>query len=251
MKTMPTNVPSDTLVTPLPANAVPSLEDLYRLTAQNTRVVVRGVDWAYYKRLSEVIGESSGIQLAYDGKDLELMVPGPLHDDYGKFAGYLVEIVAEELVIPWRSMATTGWERPEVERAIQADDCFYFRPEKIAQASQARKRKSNSIADYPNPDLAIEVDISPSKIDRPGVYSTLRVMEVWRFEIDTVQIDRLKEDGTYESVDASGFLPIRADEIVRWVIEEDTSNVAGWKQRLRAWVRAELATRIDARGPEV
>jgi Uma2 family endonuclease len=244
VKTMPTtpNVPSDTLVTPLPANAVPTLDDLYRLTAQNKWVVVRGVDWAYYERLSEVVGESR-IRIAFDGNDLEIMVPGPLQSDYGTFAGYLVDAIAEELAIPFRSMGTTTWQRPEVKRAVEADDCFYFVPEKIAQAVAALKQKSNDVADYPNPDLAIEIDISPSKIDRLGIYAALRVVEVWRFDTDTVKIDRLKDDGSYESAEASGFLPIRADEIVRWVIEEDSSDVSGWEQRLRAWVRAELATR--------
>ncbi len=148
-------------------------------------------------------------------------------------------------------MSRTTWERPEVKRAVEADDCFYFRPEKIAQAVAALKRKSNDVAEYPNPDLGIEIDISPSKIDRPGIYAALRVMEVWRFDTDTVKIDRLKEDGLYESVEASGFLPIRADEIVRWVFEEDTSDPADWEQRLRAWVRGELAARIAARAPAV
>ena len=38
----------------------------------------------------------------------------------------------------------------------------------------------------PNPDLAIEVDISPPKVDRPGIYAALKVMEVWRFTDSSV-----------------------------------------------------------------
>ena len=108
MKTIPTtpNVPSDTLVTPLPANAVPSLDDLYRLTAQNKRVVVRGVDWSYYKRLSEVVGENGGIRLAFDGKDLEIMVPVRCTKTIREVRGETGEVIAKELAIPFRSMAT-------------------------------------------------------------------------------------------------------------------------------------------------
>ena len=36
-------------------------------------------------------------------------------------------------------------------------------------------RGSNDVADYPNPDLAIEVDISPSQLDRPEIYAKLQV----------------------------------------------------------------------------
>jgi hypothetical protein len=33
-------------------------------------------------------------------------------------------------------------------------------------------------ADCPRPDLAVEVDISPSQIDRPGIHGALNVTEV-------------------------------------------------------------------------
>ena len=245
METLPTTpaVSSDTLATPLPANAVPSLDDLYHLTQRNNRVVIRGVDWAYYRRLLQVVGERRGIRLAYDGKDLEIMSPGPVHENVAELSGVLVRVVAVELSIPTRNLASTTWERPEVERGIEADRCFYFRPEKLAQAAAALKRKSNDVADYPNPDMAVEVDLSPPKVDRPGIYAALRVTEVWRFGANTLTIDRLKEDGSYESVDVSGFLPIRVDEVVRWVLEEDSSDPSDWESRLREWVRTELATR--------
>jgi Uma2 family endonuclease len=104
-------------------------------------------------------------------------------------------------------------------------------------------KHSKDIADYPNPDLAIEVDISRPKIDRPGIYAALGVAEVWRFGDDQLVIERLSEDGTFVAVDTSGFLPIRAEEIVRWVVKEDISDESARARRLRAWVQAELVTR--------
>ena len=102
------------------------------------------------------------------------------------------------------------------------------------------------MADYPNPDLAIEVDLSPSKIDRPGIYAALRVAEVWRFDGKRreIVIERLTDDGTYQPVDGSGFLPVRAEEVGRWVLEEDSRDGSPWARGLRAWVRAELAPRL-------
>ena len=96
------------------------------------------------------------------------------------------------------------------------------------------------------PDLGIEVDISPSKIDRPGIYAALKVSEVWRFdgESEEVVIERLGEDGSFHPVEGSTFLPIRAKEVRRWVVEEDSSDESAWARRLRAWVRAELAPRL-------
>jgi hypothetical protein len=99
---------------------------------------------------------------------------------------------------------------------------------------------------YPNPDLGIEVDISPPEIDRPGIYAALRVPEVWRSLGPEVIIERLTDDGTYQPVEQSIFLPVRAEEIRRWVFEEDSSDESAWARRLRARVRAEVALR--ARG---
>ena len=44
---------------------------------------------------------------------------------------------------------------------------------------------------FPSPDLAIEIDISPPKVDRPGIYAALGVAEVWRFDGDVAVIERL------------------------------------------------------------
>ena len=77
----------------------------------------------------------------------------------------------------------------------------------------ARLSGSNDVADYPNPDLAIEVDISPPEIDRAGIYAALMVSEVWRFDGQQVHIDRLNAEGKYEAVEASGFLPVTAEDI--------------------------------------
>ncbi len=50
----------------------------------------------------------------------------------------------------------------------------YFTAKKLAADAKSRARKSNKVADYPNPDLAIEIDISPSEVDRPAIYAALQ-----------------------------------------------------------------------------
>ena len=212
------------------------------------RVVIRDVDWAFYEQLVDSIPEDANLHVNYDGKDLEIMSPSALHDGDKKLLGQLVEAVAQELEIPYQGFGQTTWKRPEVGRGLEADECYDFAPEKIAAATAAKSRRSRNIADYPNPDLAIEFDISPSKIDRPGIYAALQVSEVWRLgrlegEIGQVIIERLGEEGSYHAVEASELLPIGAEEIRRWVIEEDSSDQSAWGRRLRAWARVELASR--------
>ncbi len=216
---------------PGPGARVPSLDRLYELTAvPDRRVVFRGVDWAFYEELVDSIPESSNIHVDYDGRDLEVMAIGPDHEDVKYYLGQFVSLVAAVMEIPCRGLGQTTWKRPMIARGLEADQCYFFQQEKLAVV--AGLCRSPKIAHYPNPDLAIEVNISRPQVDRAGIYAALRVAEVWRFEAEQIIIERLTPAGTYAPVDSSGFLPVRAEEIWRWVVEEDTSDKSAWIRRL-------------------
>jgi hypothetical protein len=89
----------------------------------------------------------------------------------------------------------------------------------------------------------MEVDISSPQADRRAIYAALRVAELWIFDGEALLIERLGEDGRYHAVKASGFLPVRAEEIERWLLHEDHRNQLAWKQRIRAWARKTLRKR--------
>jgi Uma2 family endonuclease len=207
------------------------------------RIVIRGVDWEIYDKLSDAVSEGQHVRMAYDGKDLEIMTTGNVHEHYKDFFGQFVSEVATELSIPRLPAGETTWKRPEIARGLEADQCYYFQPDKLAADAAALKRRSRNIDDYPNPDLAIEIDISPSQIDRPAIYAALRVAEVWRFDGKVLVIEQLRPDGSYVAIESSQYLPIQADEILRWIAVEDSVNRTAWERRLRDWIRAELLGR--------
>lgn len=245
---MPTTPTTDPMVPAEPSlgqpsvPAVPTLEEIGRLKPGERRVF-RGVDWGYYLRLHEVVGERRWLRIAFDGRDLEIMPIGGFHDFVRDFSFRFIELVTEELEISSTSLGSTTWMRPEIQRGIEADECYFFAQEKLTMIAEAIARAAKDIAAYPNPDLAIEVDISEPQVDRPGIYAALRVPEIWRFRESEVIIERLTDEGTYTDAGRSAFLPIRADEVARWVLREDRSNMLDWKRRLRAWVGAELMNR--------
>jgi hypothetical protein len=107
----------------------------------------------------------------------------------------------------------------------------------------ALARRSRKLKDYPNPDLAVEVDISRPKIDRQGIYAALQVSEVWRVFDEHVSIEHLQSEGTYAPAVGSRFLYVTSDEVVRWVLREEARGGVSWKQRLREWVRSEIVPR--------
>jgi len=240
--TPPSVVPSSS--PELPPRSIPSLDELYAWTSEpDHRVVIPNRDWAYYEQLVDSIPEGASIHVDYDGKDVEIMGKGRKHERIKELLGYFVRVLTEEIEKPCKSLGETTWKRPELARGLEADQCYYFLPEKLTADAVAQANDSDDIADYPSPDLAIEVDISPPLIDRAGIYVALRVTEVWRFDGERVVVERLVNDVNYQRAEVSGFLPVRDQEITRWVIGEDSRDESAWARRLRAWVRAELVGR--------
>lgn len=208
------------------------------LILPDQKITLYGVDWPTYLRLVEIIGDRP-IRKAINRGVLELMSPGPIHEDYKGLLNSLVEILAEESEIPELGLGSTTWDRPEVERAIEPDQCFMLTAGKV---EMARLRPAR-IEDYPAPDLAIEVDLRASAVDRAEIYATLRVPEVWRFDGETLRIDRLGPEGTYQSSSESLFLPITPAEVTRWILNPERLDGPAWRRAFRAWVRAEVVPR--------
>jgi len=77
----------------------------------------------------------------------------------------------------------------------------------------------------------------PRSIERE-IYAALGVAEVWRFADSALVIERLTAQGAYVSVEKSEFLPVRADEIRRWVVDEDSADDSAWARRLRAELKS-------------
>ena len=210
----------------------------------DTRVVIHGVTWDAYENLMDALGERANCRVAFDGKDIEMMTLGPSHERQRSRVDWFILIVVEELKIRSEPMGSTTWRRKGLKRAIESDLCYYFDPAKLTAAAAAAD--SDDVDDFPNPDLAVEVDVSPPKIDRSGIYVALRVPEFWRACKKSVSIEQLGPDGAYVPVLRSRFLPVQPEDVTRWVFKEDSADLVTWEERLREWVRNELVPRMIA-----
>ncbi len=217
-------------------------EQTWAVRADGNRFVVPGVSWRAYKTLAEDLSPSSPIRIAYDGRNMELMVRGPMHHRHAKWIDRLITTIADELGMPIEDLGETTWQREEVARGIEADLSYFFTPLKIAVVRNAIQRESNKVEDYPDPDLVVEVDISPPQIDREGIYSALKVPEIWVFDGQVLTIWRLGADGTYTQADSSGWLGIRVDQATRWLTVEDRRDRKAWTARLADWIRGGMTT---------
>ena len=138
----------------------------------------------------------------------------------------------------------TTWKRSAVARGLEADESYFFHADKLDAVAAGKARIFLDIAEYPNPDLGIEVDMSPPKIDRPAIYAALKVAEIWRFdgEHQQVFIERLEDDGTYRST--KPVLPLYVAEIRRWVVEEDSHDESVRPRRSSCAGSCRLAPRL-------
>jgi len=213
---------------PAPSSAFVVVQDGDQCT------VFPGVDWHTYQQLSEATGESPPFRLIYDGKDLEIMVTGNIHERYKDWLGKIVNAVTMGLDLDYEACGQTTW-KTEI-RGLEADLSYYFDPEKIRVAREALARRSMNAADYPRPDLAIEIDMCPPQVDRPAIYKDLGVTEVWRLvKGQELIIEQLRGDGTYTPIEKSRFLHIRAEDVLRWLNEAATERQAAWNRRLNQW----------------
>ena len=212
-------------------------EQSWALRAEGSRFVVPQVSWHAYKTLVDDLSPRSPICIAYDGRNMELMVRGPMHHRHAKWIDRLIMTIADESGIQFEDLGETTWEREEIGRGIEADLSYVFTPTKIQAVRDAVDRESNKVADYPDPDLVVEVDISPPQLDREGIYSALGVPEVWIFDGQILSIHRLGPEGTYSQVEASGWLSVRAEQAARWLTVEDRRDRRAWTDRLADWFR--------------
>ena len=165
------------------------------------RFVLHGVSWEAYEKILEALGERR-IRITYDRGDLEFMSPSNTHEWTIRLFDRLINALTEELNVPIRGCRCTTLRRKEAERGLEPDDSYYVQSEPLVRG----KMDLNINRGDPPPDLAIEIDVTSSSIDRMGVYAGLGVPELWRYDGETLSLHRL-ESGTYRSADGSAAFP--------------------------------------------
>lgn len=205
------------------------------------RVLIRGVGWKGYQTLLKLVAVQP-VRLTYSRGNVELMSPLSKHERNKSLLGRLVEILTEELEIPMMSAGSTTLDREDLDQGLEADESFY-----LGDLSRVRDPDRLDLDVDPPPDLAIEVEITKSSLNRLGVYGALGVPEIWRFDGRKLAILERQDDGTYRVISSSAAFPwVTLEEIARYLVEEDTRDETLWARKFRAWVRAVVVPRARA-----
>ncbi len=197
-------------------------------------LLLEGIDWRTYSRLLRTFAERPKIRLTYDRGKLEMMSPLLEHEDDGGFLGQMVHVLTEELNMPIKSGGSATMRRQLHERGIEADESFW-----IANAEGMKGRRRLDLRRDPPPDLAIEVDVSRSCLDRLAIYAALRVPEVWQLEGDDLHFYVLGPKGKYYLAEHSRSFPLITPSILLSFLHK--ARKAGDQnpviRAFRTWVR--------------
>ncbi|GAC1345928.1 MAG: hypothetical protein NVSMB14_09060 [Isosphaeraceae bacterium] len=202
------------------------------------RFLIHTVDWQQYETLCEVFADR-GPRMTYDRGKVEFMSPSSTHERYRMAIGRVIDIITEELDIPMIPAGSTTFRREDLERGLEPDQCYYFE-----RAAQLRDPLRIDLDGDPAPDLAIEIEVSRSALDRLSVYAALGVREVWRFDGEDLIVHILQADGSFpESQTSAAFPFLPMDEIAKFLVEFDSTNFTRRSKEFRAWVRVEVLPR--------
>ena len=205
------------------------------LTQAANRFLLKNISWQTYEALLKDLESQRGIRLTYDRGLLEIMTPLAPHERNSRLIGRLVEALTEELNIEICSLGSLTCKREDLARGLEPDECYYIQNKPVI-----RSLEQIDLNQYPPPDLAIEIDITSSSINRLALYASLGVPEVWRYDGSRLIIYQL-EGGEYKVCDRSSTFPlITSSEIIRFLELRKSNGETALIRLFREWVRNQV-----------
>lgn len=194
------------------------------------------IPWSTYLAISDLLPERH-IRLTYEDGELEFMTVSPEHERRKKLLARLLEALPEVLDIDIASGGSMTFRRETIECALEPDECYW-----IAHERAARNFESFNLEHDPPPDLAIEVEISRSLLNRVGIYAQLGVPELWRFDGQTLLFCVLGSGKRYRDREKSLAFPfLRAAQLQPFLFPPAGESETKTVRRFRQWVSEQQA----------
>ena len=207
------------------------------------RLLLDGIDWHSYERCLDAFGEQR-LFLTYDRGRLEIMAPLYDHEWWKRRIGFLLPVLGSELKLDVQGGGQVTLRRQDLLRGLEADECFFVR-----SAARVLGPRRLDLSTDPAPDLAVEVEMTRSALDRMGIYAALGVPEVWRHDGKRLRAYRLREDGEYEESNQSDVLPmLPLDEFDQFMHRTQGLSEAGVLVPFQEWVRQNVLPRSQSPG---
>jgi Uma2 family endonuclease len=199
------------------------------------RLLMRDVDWPSYSRLLRVFAERPSYRVTFDRGVLEIMTPLPLHEREAYLLGRFVDVMTEEMGVATVAGRSATFRRRSHRRGLEPDNSYW-----IANASHVIGLRRIDLRKDPPPDLAVEVDVTRSSLDRMAIYASLGVPEVWRLDAaDELTFEVLQANGTFAAAGRSLSFPlVTPPDLLRFLSLASQADDTAIVSQFRAWFRS-------------
>jgi Uma2 family endonuclease len=195
--------------------------------------VLHDIDWRMYSRLLRIFEEKRGFRLTYDRGTLEIMSPSWEHEAPAMLLATFIDVLTEELRLPRRGGGSVTLRRKLKRRGLEPDKCYW-----LASTPQMRGKKHLDLRTDPPPDLAIEVDVTSSSLDRMGIYAALGVAEIWRLSHGALTFHELSGKAYRPRPDSLSFPGLIPADLTQFLSQYAETDDMSLTMMFRAWVRS-------------
>ncbi|NJL62107.1 MAG: Uma2 family endonuclease [Methylacidiphilales bacterium] len=204
------------------------------------RTVLHNISWETFEAILRETGEDRGSRFAYEDGTLEIMTPLFEHENPKCNFGNLIVALAEELGIELKSAGSTTLKKSKSKKGIEPDNCYYIQNE-----LEVRSKKTLDLeVDIP-PDLAIEIDITNSSVNKFNIYSALAVPELWLYDGKELQFYQLVEMQYLKCNYSIAFPIVSVNDISHFIEQSKTMGEIALLKLFRNWVKDKIKTEIE------
>lgn len=200
--------------------------------------VLHDIDWGTYTRLLRAFERRRGFRLTFDRGTLEIMSPLWEHEKYAYILGTLVDVITQELQLTYEPGRTVTLRRRRKSRGLEPDNCYW-----IANASRLAGKPRLDLRVDPPPDLAIEMDVTHSSLNRMGIYAALGLPEVWRLTAEGLTFNLLEGEVYQVRPRSLAFPQLSSDDLVPFLTQVGRTGTTALVSQFRQWVASVLVTR--------
>ncbi|WP_414577807.1 Uma2 family endonuclease [Anabaena sp. CCY 9402-a] len=208
---------------------------LIQSTPAEQRTVLHNVSWETFEALLRDTGEDRGSRFAYDCGVLEIMTPLFEHENPKIQFDRLIFTLVEELDLEIKSAGSTTLKLPLAKRGIEPDNCYYIQNE-----FRVRGKEKLNLETDPPPDLAIEIDITSSSVNKFNIYSALGIAELWRYDGQNLKFYHLLEGQYIEHEFSLAFPVVSVNDISRFIQQSKSMGEIALLKSFRVWMREHM-----------
>lgn len=160
------------------------------------------------------------------------------HEKPAYILGTFIDVIIQEVQLPYEPGRTVTLRRRRKSRGLEPDNCYW-----ITSAGRLAGKTHLDLRVDPPPDLAIEVDIKRSSLDRMSIYAALGVPEVWRVTSEELTFNVLEAGAYHVRTHSLSFSQLASADLVPFLDQLGRAGTAALIGEFREWARRVLRHR--------